>query len=243
MPAESNPTTQQSDRQQQHAEAARSRCSSAGVPQHMCANALAALRDRVLAAEAYADRSGSQELEHALATAAVQPVSSDGLAPEQLQQLQNLMDEYTDQISWSSDDVGCLDPKCKAIYMRIPTEPGARCKQKPYRLSHKERDAFRRQLSVLLQQLVFKKASGPTKFLSSVLFVPEPRNPDHLADIRSFLGATGYYLIVLLAFACCCVSCCLFSCKRRQHGAILPYIYTYTSTFSIYGRIWEAIEL
>ena len=64
--------------------------------------------------------------------------------------------------------------------MRIPTEPGARCKQKPYRLYHKENEAFRRQLPIFIQQQVVKKASGPTDFLSLVLFVPKPRNPDEL---------------------------------------------------------------
>ena len=64
--------------------------------------------------------------------------------------------------------------------MRIPTETGARCKQKPYRLSHKENEAFRRQLPILIQQQVVKKASGPTEFLPPVLFVPKPRNPDEL---------------------------------------------------------------
>ena len=77
-----------------------------------------------------------------MAAAAVQPVASEGLDPSQLQQLQELIDEYTDQISWSSDDIGCLNPKDKEFYMRIPTEPGARGKQKPYRLSHKENEAF-----------------------------------------------------------------------------------------------------
>ena len=77
-----------------------------------------------------------------MAAAAVQPVASEGLDPSQLQQLQELIDEYTDQISWSSDDIGCLNPKYKEYYLRIPTEPGARCKQKPYRLSHKENEAF-----------------------------------------------------------------------------------------------------
>ena len=33
---------------------------------------------------------------------------------------------------------------------------------------------------MLLEQGVFKKASGPTDFLSPVLFVPKPRKPDEL---------------------------------------------------------------
>ena len=52
--------------------------------------------------------------------------------------------------------------------MRIPTEPGARRKQKPYRLSHKENEALWRQLPILIHQQVGKEASGPTDFLSPV---------------------------------------------------------------------------
>jgi hypothetical protein len=49
---------------------------------------LQALRDRVLSAEAYPERSDSDELLSELfAPATVQPVTSDRLAPSQLQQL------------------------------------------------------------------------------------------------------------------------------------------------------------
>ena len=177
-PVESNNTIKQF-REHQQTEAARSRCRHAGVPHHVNLNTLAALRERLLAIEDFSARTCFTGSDFDVATAAVQPVASDGLEPEQLQQLQDLIDEYTDQISRSSDDIGCLDPKYKDYYMRIPTEPGARCKQKPYRLSHKENEAVRRQLPILIQQQV-KKASGPTDFLSPALFVPKPRNPDEL---------------------------------------------------------------
>jgi transposase InsO family protein len=155
---------------------------------------LQALRDRVLSAEAYPERTDSDELLSALfSSATVQPVTSDRLDPTQLQQLQQLVNAYQDQISWSSDDIGCLHEKYKDFYMRIPTEPGARCKQKPYRLSLKEQEAFKRQLAVLLEQGIVRRASGPTDFLSPVLFVPKPRKPDELrmcVDFRRLNSVT-----------------------------------------------------
>ena len=132
-----NHSMNQGRRQQQQTEAAHSRSSNACVPQHVCLNTLAALRKRLLAGEEFTARTCFNDPDVDVAAAAVQPVTSERLDPSQLQQLQELIDEYTDQISWSSDDIGCLDPKYKEYYMRIPTEPGARCKQKPYRLSHK----------------------------------------------------------------------------------------------------------
>ena len=113
------------------------------MPQHVNLNTLAALRERLLAVEDFSARTCFTGSDFDVATAAVQPVASDGLEPEQLQQLQDLIDEYTDQISWSSDDIVCLDPKYKDYYMRIPTEPGARCKQKPYSVSHRFGDVRR----------------------------------------------------------------------------------------------------
>ena len=113
-------------------------------------------------------------------------VSSERLTPAQLAELQQLIDEYTDQISWSSDEIGCLAAKYKDFYMQIPTEPGARCKQKPYRLLLREQEAFKHQLAILLAQGVVKKASGPTDFLSPVLFVPKPRRPDELRMCDDF---------------------------------------------------------
>jgi hypothetical protein len=61
--------------------------------------------------------------------------------------------------------------------MSIPTTEGATCKQKPYLLSHREVMVFKEQVEMLLAQGVIKKASGPTDFLSPVLFVPKPRKP------------------------------------------------------------------
>jgi hypothetical protein len=144
-------------------------------------NCLQALRDRILSAEAHPKRTDSDELPSELfASATVQPVTSDRLDPAQLQQLQQLVHAYHDHISWSSDDIGRLHEKHKDLYMRIPTEPGARCKQKPYRLSLKEREAFKRQLAVLLEQGIVRMDSGPTDFLSPVLIVPKPRKSNEL---------------------------------------------------------------
>jgi hypothetical protein len=68
---------------------------------------LQALRDPVPSAEAYPERTDSDELLSELfASAIVQPVTSDRLDPPQLQQLQQLVNAYHDQISWSSDDIG-----------------------------------------------------------------------------------------------------------------------------------------
>jgi hypothetical protein len=157
------------------AETSRKRIANSGLTMRLSGNCLQALRDRILSAEAYPERTDSDELLSELfASATVQPVTSDRLEPAQLQQLQQLVHAYHDRISWSSDDIGCLHEKYKDFYMRIPTEPGARCKQKPYRLSLKEQEAFKRQLAVLLEQGIVRRASGPTDFLSPVLFVPKP---------------------------------------------------------------------
>jgi hypothetical protein len=86
-----------------------------------------------------------------------------------------------------------LHEKYKDFYMRSPTEPSAGCKQKPYRLSLKEQEAFKRQLAVLLEQGIVRKASGPTDFLSPVLFVPKPREPVELrmcVDFRRLNSVT-----------------------------------------------------
>jgi hypothetical protein len=124
------------------AETSRKRVADSGLTMRLSGNCLQALRDRILSAEAYPERTDSDELLSELfASATVQPVTSDRLDPAQLQQLQQLVHAYHDQISWSSDDIGCLHAKYKHFYMRIPTEPGARCKQKPYWLSLKKRSS------------------------------------------------------------------------------------------------------
>jgi hypothetical protein len=75
----------------------------------------------------------------------------------------------------------------KDFYMRIPTEPGARCKQKTYRLSLKEYEALKRRLAVLLEQGIVRRVPCPTDYLSPVLFVPKPRKPDELRMCVYFL--------------------------------------------------------
>lgn len=60
--------------------------------------------------------------------------------------------------------------------------------------------AFKEQVAKLLQQGVIRKASGPTDFLSPVLFVPKPRQPDALRmcmDFRRFnaVSARDYHAL------------------------------------------------
>ena len=166
---------------------ARSRAAHSENHAKACIHTLKDLRSRLLAMETVSVRTKeSGALLASLADATVVPVSSKQLTPAQLQELQALIDEYQDQISWSSNDIGCLADKYKDFYMTIPTEPGARCKQKPYRLSLRELDAFRQQLGILLPVGVVKKASEPTDFLSPVLFVPKPRQPEALRMCMDF---------------------------------------------------------
>jgi hypothetical protein len=110
----------------------------------------------------------------------VQAVESDRLDPLQLEQLRAVVAQYKDQIPWHPDDIGKLTDKYKGYHMSIPTKEGASCKQKPYGLSHKKMTVFKEQLDMLLTQGVNKKTSGPTDFLSPVLFVPKPRKPIEL---------------------------------------------------------------
>ena len=64
--------------------------------------------------------------------------------------------------------------------MTIPTQDGASCKQKPYKLSYRENLAFREQVTKLHERGVPTKASGPTDSLSPALFVAKPRNQNEL---------------------------------------------------------------
>ena len=110
------------------------------------------------------------------ATADVSDVNSDQLMPEQTAELRAVIEKYTDQISLDPYDVGCLSDEFKEYFLTIPTLEGAKCKQRPYKLSYKELDrhwAFETQVSMLLRQGIIKKADGPTDFLSPVLFVPK----------------------------------------------------------------------
>ena len=102
------------------------------------------------------------------------------LTGEQQNELKTLLKEHTAQLSFSSDDMGAVPDEYKEYFLRIPTEEGAKCKQRPYRLSYKELEEFKRQLANLLERGVVKVADGPTDFLSPVLFVPKPRDPTAL---------------------------------------------------------------
>lgn len=104
----------------------------------------------------------------------------DHLAPEQQAQLEGLLSEFEGQLSNSSDDMGAVPEEYEAFFLRIPTDEGAQCKQRPYKLSYKELTEFERQLANLLARGVIKKADGPTDFLSPVLFVPKPWDPTAL---------------------------------------------------------------
>ena len=106
--------------------------------------------------------------------------SLDHLAPEQKAELEAVLEEYKGQVSQSSDDMGAVPDSYSEFFFRIPTEEGAKCKQRPYRLSYTELQEFERQLANLLAKGVIKRADRPTDFLSPVLFVPKPRDPSAL---------------------------------------------------------------
>jgi hypothetical protein len=157
------------------------RTDAAGVPQQFCNDTVHALRARQLQAESYSNIPASQDPVYGtIASSTVQAVHSDQLTPDQLLELQSLVEKFKDQISWTPDDIGVLTDKYSSYYMSIPTQEGATCKQKPYRLSHREFQVFKEQIAMLLEQGVIKKADGPTDFLSPVLFVPKPRKPNEL---------------------------------------------------------------
>ena len=104
-----------------------------------------------------------------------------------------MIEKYIDQISWDPNDVGCLSDEVKECFLSIPTLQGANCKQRPYKLSYKELEAFETQVSLLLRQGIIKKADGRTDFLSPVLFVPKPRKPEELRmciDSRRFCAVS-----------------------------------------------------
>jgi hypothetical protein len=102
------------------------------------------------------------------------------LETQQRSELGAVLEEFAGQLSQSSDDMGSVPDMYADYYLKIPTQPGAKCRQRPYRLSRRELAEFRRQLSNLLALGVVKKAGGPTDFLSPVLFVPKPRDPEAL---------------------------------------------------------------
>ena len=156
----------------------KARATAAGVPQQLCSNTVHYLRSRQLQSEAYGNVASAQDPVYGtVASSTVQAVQSDQLTPDQLAELQALVERHKNQISWTPDDIGKLTERYRDYHMSIPTQEGASCKQKPYRLSHKETMFFKEQVAMLLEQGVINKASGPKCFLSPVLFVPKPRKP------------------------------------------------------------------
>ena len=169
------------------------RAQQAGLPQRFCRNTNYHLRQRQLRTEAAAQEAALKQARVASATADVPQTHSDQLTSDQQQELQALIEEHRDQISWDPNDIGRLTDEYKEYYLTIPTEEGAQCKQRPYKLSYKEIETFKTQVSLLLEQGVIKKAEGPTDFLSPVLFVPKPRKPDELrmcVDFRRLNAVT-----------------------------------------------------
>ena len=115
------------------------------------------------------------------------------LPDQQRAELEALLQRYGDCISLSSDDMGSVPDKYAAYFLRIPTEPGAACRQRAYRLSHRELLEFEHQVQNLLKRGVIKLAESPTDFVSPVLFVPKPRNPEALrmcVDFRKLNAVT-----------------------------------------------------
>ena len=111
----------------------------ARLPSYLCSDTHRCLRLRQLAAEECARRSDqSQPVHISNATVNAQSIESDRLDPEQLAQLRALVQEHCGQISWTPDDIGCLTEKYAHLRMQIPTVEGSHCKQRPYKLSHKE---------------------------------------------------------------------------------------------------------
>jgi hypothetical protein len=159
---------------------AANRIQSAGVPHAFCRRTQYQLRQRQLRTESSLREAAVKRAQMSSATADVSDVNSDQLTPEQTAELRAVIEKHSDQISWDPNDVGCLSDEFKEYFLTIPTLEGAKCKQRPYKLSYKELEAFETQVSLLLRQGIIKKADGPTDFLSPVLFVPKPRKPEEL---------------------------------------------------------------
>ena len=151
------------------------------LPEAFCEDTLYHSRKRQLHAEEYSNITCSQEPVYGTtASGEIQAIESELLDADQLQELHNLIFAHKDQVSWTPDDIGEVSQAFSDLFLRNPTEKGASCKQKPYRLSYKELDVFREQIKLLIEKGVIKKADGPTDFLSPVMFVPKPRQPDLL---------------------------------------------------------------
>ena len=107
-------------------------------------------------------------------------VGGSHLTDEQRTRLHQLIEQNVDCISTHSGDVGSVPDRYKRFFLTIPTEDGATCQQKGYRLSQHENEEFARQIDALLEKGIIGKAEGPTDFVSPVLFVPKPHNPKEL---------------------------------------------------------------
>jgi hypothetical protein len=103
------------------ADARKVRAAAAGIPQQLCDHSISCLRARQLQAESYCKVQAAQEPVYGtVASSTVQAVQSDQLSPEQLAELQALVEQCKDQISWTPDDIGKLTEKYKSYYMSIP---------------------------------------------------------------------------------------------------------------------------
>ena len=140
-----------------------------------------------------------REARHCAAVAAEPPqegepgVSYAHLTKQQQSELDALLAQFPQTLSMSSDDMGSVPDRYADFFLRLPTAPGTSCIQRPYRLSHRELQEFERQLANLVAKGVVKKATAPTDFVSPVLFVPKPRDPEALrlcVDFRRLNAVT-----------------------------------------------------
>ena len=82
-----------------------------GVPYHFCKNTNYHLRMRQKRTEDYIRRAATQKAHVSSATAEIPEVQNDRLTPEQLAELQEVIETYREQISWDPNDIGCLSPE------------------------------------------------------------------------------------------------------------------------------------
>lgn len=102
------------------------------------------------------------------------------LSEHQRTELGRFLRTYEMCLSFHKDDVGAVPDAYRDYFLTIPTKPGAKCQQKPYRLSQRENEEFHRQIDNLLHRGIIGKAKGPTDFISPVLFVAKPHNKQEL---------------------------------------------------------------
>ena len=128
------------------------------LPEAFCEDTLYHSRKRQLHAEEYSNITCSQEPVYGTtASGEIQAIESELLDADQLQELHNLIFAHKEQVSWTPDDIGEVSQAFSDFSLRIPTEKGASCKQKPYRLSYKELEVFREQIKLLIAKGVIKK--------------------------------------------------------------------------------------